>query len=215
LRYYGDFSSAFGSIGITETGTTGNVRSNQRIYATMLLFEAALGLMALAIGYWLNSPSWRTWNWSAQAWWQGIVGTIPPLIFLMVLLYADLDLLARFRKLIEDRITPLFASLRWWQLLLLAAAAGWGEEMLFRGLLQPLFSQWLGTWFGIGGLAIVFGLAHALSWLYFLITVLMSIYLSWLLHTTNNLAVPILVHGLYDAVALLIVQLESKREHGY
>ena len=181
----------------------------RRLYTAMLLFEAGLGGLALAIGYWLESPSWRTWDWSPRAWWLGVLGTIPPVILLVILIYADWDPLARFRTLLEERVAPIFASLRWWQLLLLAIAAGWGEELLFRGLLQPLLCQWLGTWAGIVLLAVVFGLAHALSRLYFVLTLAMSLYLSWLLESTGNLTVPILVHALYDAVALIIMQKED------
>lgn len=180
-----------------------------RLYATMLLFEVGLGMLALAIGFWLESPSWRYWNWRGDAWWQGILGTIPPVILLLVMLYANWDPLAKFRTLLEQRVMPLFAALGWWQLLLLAAAAGWGEELLFRGLLQPLLCEWFGTWVGIALLALAFGLAHALSPLYFVLTVLMSFYLSWLLDSTGNLAVPILVHGFYDAIALLIMHKED------
>ncbi len=180
-------------------------RTAQRLFQTMVLFEVTLGLVALAIGYWLESPSWRSWNWQGDAWWQGILGTIPPVILLLVMLCADWDPLAKFRTLLEQRVIPMFEALSWWQLLLLAAAAGWGEEMLFRGLLQPLLGQWLGTWTGIALLAFLFGLAHALSPLYFALTVIMSLYLSWLLESTENLAVPILVHGIYDAIALLIM----------
>ena len=183
---------------------------SQRLYLTMLLFEAGLGGLALLIGYWLESPSWRTWDWSARAWGLGVLGTIPPVILLVIMLYAEWDPLARFRTLLEERVAPIFAALRWWQLLLLAAAAGWGEELLFRGLLQPLFCQWSGTWGGIILLAVVFGLAHALSRLYFALTVLMSLYLSWLLEATGNLTVPLLVHAFYDAVALIIMQKEDR-----
>lgn len=178
---------------------------SRRLYLTMLLFEVGLGLVACAIGYWLESPSWRYWNWNSEAWWQGVLGTIPPVILLLVMLHADWDPLAKFRTLLEQRVMPMFAALRWWQLLLLAAAAGWGEEMLFRGLLQPLFGFWMGKWFGVSVLAVLFGLAHALSPLYFALTVVMSLYLSWLLEETGNLAVPILVHGIYDAIALVIM----------
>jgi membrane protease YdiL (CAAX protease family) len=184
-------------------------RRTQRLFHTMLGFEIGLGLLALAIGYWLESPSWRVWNWQGAAWWQGILGTIPPVMLLLVMLYADWDPLAKFRVLLEQRVLPLFAALHWWQLLLLAASAGWGEEMLFRGLLQPIFGQWMGNWPGIVVLAILFGLAHALSLLYFVLTVCMSLYLSWLLLELENLAVPILVHGIYDALALLIMHKED------
>jgi membrane protease YdiL (CAAX protease family) len=54
-------------------------------------------------------------------------------------------------------------------------------------------------------LAVLFGLAHALSLLYFALTVAMSLYLSWLLEATGNLAVPVLVHAFYDAIALSIM----------
>jgi membrane protease YdiL (CAAX protease family) len=181
-----------------------------RLYTTMLLFELGLGVLALGIGFWLESPSWRTWDWSPCSWWLGVLGTIPPLIMLLVMLYADWDPLARFRTLLEKRVAPIFAALNCWQLLLLAAAAGWGEELLFRGLLQPLLCQWLGTWTGIIVLAFIFGMAHALSPLYFALTMAMSVYFSWLLESTGNLTIPILVHGFYDAVALLIMHKEDR-----
>jgi len=203
-------TSARATIDLIESKPNRRVLANsRRLYTTMLLFEVGLGVLALAIGYWLESPSWRYWNWQGDTWWQGIIWTIPPVILLIVMLYADWDPLAKFRTLLEQRVAPLFAALRWWQLLVLAAAAGWGEELLFRGLLQPLLCQWLGTWAGIVLLAVAFGLAHALSLLYFVLTVAMSLYLSWLLETTGNLAVSVLVHGLYDAIALIIMHKED------
>ncbi|MEM7235479.1 MAG: CPBP family intramembrane glutamic endopeptidase, partial [Planctomycetota bacterium] len=68
-----------------------------------------------------------------------------------------------------------------------------------------------------------FALLHALTPAYFFIAFAISAYLGWLLHETENLAVPIVVHTLYDFVALTILrrralnipedQLPSPRTH--
>ncbi|HEX4922559.1 MAG TPA: CPBP family intramembrane glutamic endopeptidase, partial [Bdellovibrionales bacterium] len=53
--------------------------------------------------------------------------------------------------------------------------------------------------------SIVFGLLHALTPAYFIIATGISLYLGWVYEASGRLlAVPLLIHGLYDFAALLL-----------
>ena len=87
----------------------------------------------------------------------------------------------------------------------LGAAAGVGEEMLFRGILQYELAARLAAApaVAIGASSILFGALHAVTPMYAALATLASIYFGALYVTTGNLAVPILCHALYDVGALL------------
>jgi len=85
----------------------------------------------------------------------------------------------------------------------LGAAAGWGEEMLFRGVLQSELSDNIGELLALGSSAIIFGALHAVTPLYALIAGIASLYFGELFIQYHNLAVPIVCHGLYDVGALM------------
>lgn len=92
------------------------------------------------------------------------------------------------------------------ELTLLAAAAGIGEEVFFRGVLQTIA--------GIELASVIFGLLHALTPTYFLLATLMGFYLGWLYDATGNLLVPIVVHWLYDTLALWLLRREFVKDAG-
>jgi uncharacterized protein len=87
----------------------------------------------------------------------------------------------------------------------LGIAAGVGEEMLFRGLLQyELISKsGLGIIGSLGLSSVVFGLLHAVTPLYAIMAALASVYFGVLYVVFDNLAVPIACHSFYDIGALL------------
>lgn len=85
----------------------------------------------------------------------------------------------------------------------LGAAAGWGEEMLFRGVLQSELSDNIGELLALGSSAVIFGALHAVTPLYALLAGLASLYFGELFIQYHNLAVPIVCHGLYDVGALM------------
>lgn len=87
--------------------------------------------------------------------------------------------------------------------LALGTAAGWGEEMLFRGVLQFELSERLGDAVALGSSAVVFGALHAVTPLYAILAGLASLYFGELYIQYHNLAVPIVCHGLYDVGALM------------
>lgn len=85
----------------------------------------------------------------------------------------------------------------------LGAAAGVGEEMLFRGVLQSELSSRFGEWIGLAGSSVVFGALHAVTPLYAFLASVASVYFGYLYMSADNLAVPIVCHGIYDVGALL------------
>jgi membrane protease YdiL (CAAX protease family) len=88
--------------------------------------------------------------------------------------------------------------------LALGAAAGIGEEMLFRGVLQFELGSRLGSEIlAVGLTSIVFGALHAVTPLYAGLAALASVYFGWLYLVTGNLVVPIVTHAFYDWAALL------------
>lgn len=87
--------------------------------------------------------------------------------------------------------------------LVLGAAAGIGEEMLFRGVLQSELSNNMGELLALGSSAVIFGALHAVTPLYAFLAGLASLYFGELYIQYHNLAVPIVCHGIYDVGALV------------
>ena len=91
--------------------------------------------------------------------------------------------------------------------MLLAVSAGLGEEILFRGLLQP----WLETLTSVPIALVIsntlFGLLHAITPMYALIAGCVGTYLglSMDLGAERNLLIPIIIHSLYDFLAFLVL----------
>jgi hypothetical protein len=86
----------------------------------------------------------------------------------------------------------------------LGMAAGFGEEMLFRGILQFELVKRVGSsTIAIGLSSLLFGALHAVTPVYALLAGLASVYFGFLYVSTGNLAVPILCHAIYDVGALL------------
>ena len=85
----------------------------------------------------------------------------------------------------------------------LGLAAGIGEEMLFRGVLQYELATRVGEFASVAVTSIIFGALHAVTPLYALLASLASVYFGWLYTSSGNLAVPIATHTVYDIAALL------------
>ena len=123
-----------------------------------------------------------------------------------------LPAIERIKTIVLETLGPALAACRWYDVLLLAAVAGFGEEALFRGALQPLFersSASTGFAWAIGLLAsnLIFGLLHFITPTYALLAGLMGVYLGLLLDVTGtrNLLIPVLAHALYDYLAFLLL----------
>ena len=112
--------------------------------------------------------------------------------------------LRAIREFLVEHLGPVLHQCTWYDLALVAMMAGLGEEILFRGLLQP--------WIGLFASNIVFGVVHSVTPLYAVIAALIGTYLGALQLVTNNLWPPVLAHALYDFVAFLAVADECRGE---
>ncbi len=105
------------------------------------------------------------------------------------------------RRVYRDLLKPSFAGVGVREVVVIAVAAGVGEELLFRGALQPEI--------GLIPASLVFGALHTGGrgtlafgcWV-----ALMGAALGWLAAATGGLLAPIVAHALYDAAALVYIR---------
>lgn len=187
-----------------STNLPPSTKSKPRISAvwTGIAFEGGLGVLALIVGWCLGHvPLDRIYP-RLLPLFAYAAATLPLLAALALLLSFDWKIVRDLRHFMDGFVLPMFAGARWWELALLCAAAGLGEELLFRGLLQPIFCGALGVGWGIGLVNLLFGLMHPFSVTYVVVASLIGLYLSVLFVISDNLIAPMVVHGLYDFVAL-------------
>lgn len=105
------------------------------------------------------------------------------------------------RRVYRDLLKPLFAGIGMREVAVIAVAAGVGEELLFRGALQPEI--------GLIPASLVFGALHTGGrgtlafgcWV-----AVMGAALGWLAAATGGLLAPIVAHALYDAAAFIHIR---------
>jgi len=81
---------------------------------------------------------------------------------------------------------------------IMGLAPGIGEEIAFRGVLQTVLARRLSTPQAIFAQAILFGLGHRTSGPYILLTGLLGLALGTIYAATQNLAIPIFLHALFN-----------------
>jgi membrane protease YdiL (CAAX protease family) len=171
--------------------------------AVAILFEGSLIGVAAGLGWWFEiAPLARlAWDWHGIAW--GSAATLPMFALFLLGNRYPIGPLLKIKQFLVEALGPSLVACRWYDLLLVAAVAGIGEEVLFRGVLQPLAGP---VWSNV-----LFGLVHFITPTYALLAGLLGGYLGWLLVTTENLLVPIVAHGLYDFLAFLVVARECRQ----
>src|SRR5205085_287895 len=139
-------------------------------------------VVALLSGWLLGYPptahlpaygDWSAWSREAAI---GVLACAP--------LLAGLVLMVRFPRgpwrglvrFVQTEVVPWFRGARAADFAVIAALAGFGEEMLFRGVLQDLMTGWWGLPAGVAVGAIIFGLAHYLTTTYAVMAGLMGLY---------------------------------------
>jgi membrane protease YdiL (CAAX protease family) len=182
-----------------------------RTVALTLLFELGLGGAALVIGLAVGFSPAIGLEGTPRAqlvgmgW--GVVGTLPLLAALVVLDWIPWRAIEGVRDVASQMLLQMFGGARAWQLALVALAAGTGEELLFRGLIQTGLANLVGPpygwWGGLVAAAVIFGCCHWLSGTYAVLAALAGLYFGGLLLLTGSLWTPIVAHALYDYVAMI------------
>lgn len=171
-----------------------------------VLVEAALGIGALALAWMFRVPLREQLpaDGPALAWAIacGTLATLPMLAAFLWLMRSAHPELVQLREQVQEMVEMLFPTGKLAQLALVAALAGVGEELLFRGVLQPLAIRWTTPAIGLVVASLLFGLAHSLSRVYFFFALAVGLYLGGLAMHYHDLLAPMIAHGLYDFLAL-------------
>jgi membrane protease YdiL (CAAX protease family) len=160
--------------------------------------------VAASLGGWLRGvPAWTHPNpWVvldvglARATYSGLVG----LAIAGVVVMATRAMVGRvgFATRLHAELRPLARSMSIGMVILLSLSSAFGEELLFRGLLQP--------WIGLIPQAILFGLLHQVGgpsrWVWMGWATLMGIMLGAMYAITGSLVGALLAHALINAVNL-------------
>ncbi len=189
----------------TVTTTSETIRSSHRVTGLAVGFELALALLAAAgswaFGYQLGAAARPTAIGTAV----GVLATMPLLGGLWLTARSNWAAMRRLREEIERHVLPLFVDCSPLQLAAVAAAAGVGEELFFRGLVQGMVTDVIGATTGLLVASALFGLAHFITRTYVLLAALVGLYLGGLALWMDSLWAPIVVHSLYDFIALMIL----------
>lgn len=168
------------------------------------LLQGGLVFAAVLLGSWTGLAPLGQIQFTASDVLVGLLAVLP-----MLVVFATAR---NLRSLVVDLLGRPLSLCTWYDLLLLAALAGLGEELMFRGVLEP----WIGRIHPLAGLIaanVIFGLLHALTPTYAVLATLFGFYLSWLAADPGdaNLLRPILTHAVYDYIAFLLVVREYRR----
>lgn len=177
-------------------------------------FELALAVLAIVLAIWIGIDlraamvfDLPTLNWA-------VVATLPLIATMITLTRSNWAWVKILNEPVETYLRPLMQGLPPGSLLLVALAAGVGEELLFRGVIQQGLTDWAGPGVGLVVASMIFGLAHALNRYYVLVTWVMGLYLGLLYQASQNLVLVMAVHALYDWVVLRFVLLTPPANKG-
>ena len=181
-----------------------NAFESKNFFKTACLFESSLLIISFFLGWLTGVDPFASLFFSEKALITGIFASLPLLIIYFALQQVSYAPLKKISSLLHETLGAALFHRHWTDLLVLALIAGFTEEVLFRGFLQP----WLENVFNIGaGLLIsnlIFALVHAVTPLYALLALMIVLYLGAFLDVDGqrNLLTPIVIHSLYDFVVL-------------
>jgi uncharacterized protein len=189
--------------------------------ALAAMFEGGLAVLAVALGWFLGYPPLASLSGDLSWLAMSLAGVLPPLVILGLCLWVPTRPFIDVMGVVDSVLVPLFKNCRVIELACISLLAGLGEEMLFRGVLQPALTDWIGAglsrlhggasvpssaeWLAAGGVAVLFGLAHAVNRGYALLAAAIGFYLGWLYMITGDLTLPVATHALYDFLALVYI----------
>lgn len=140
----------------------------------------------------------------------GLASAVPISITIYLLMAGPISRIAWIQRAMSQINEKLYLpfgrsirSLTIFEIVLISCAAGIGEEIFFRGMMQ----SFIGVWWA----AVVFGLLHALTPAYFIIATAVGIWLGLLYQFSDNLLVPMVAHAAYDIFALNFLRMQYLR----
>ena len=172
------------------------------ILGVTLAFELGLGVLAVALALLFGLHPWLDLYWHGGLIPITLIATLPMTGMIALVMRSQRNWAEDLRRLVDEKLLPAFYGMHWWGTGLISVSAGIGEELLFRGVVQNGLGGIAGMFAALLATSLLFGLVHALTPAYFMLTTLAGLYLGGLYMATDNLLLPILVHFLYDWIAL-------------
>jgi uncharacterized protein len=170
--------------------------------AGALLFQGAMIPLALVLALLLGLRPWADLKVSGAAIAIAMLATIPPLVAAWLLSYLSYAWVTELLDKIHYVLRLLFRGSGQGAIVAVSLLAGFGEELLFRGVVQAGAEQYLNAWTALLVASVFFGLVHAITPAYFVLATMMGLYLGLLYQVTGNLLIACLVHALYDWAAI-------------
>jgi len=158
----------------------------------------AAGLLALP----LEKHFWDGASFSTAAVATGILVGVILIALVLAFVESPVRITSTIRRDV-DNIVGLFQQATLFDLLLVSVLAGVCEEAFFRGFLQLLLLEHLGTATAVLLASVVFGLLHWVSPAYALFATILGLGFGCLYVLTDNIVIPMVAHAAYDFVALL------------
>jgi membrane protease YdiL (CAAX protease family) len=181
-----------------------------------VLTELGIGGMTFILAWLFGGSVLGHWeeNWSEAAVLRrqistGLLATLPMLGLFVILDRLPLRSLKAIQETLDAHLMPRLAQAQLPGILALALAAGFGEELLFRGWLQPRITDLVGYPHGVTTGIIVaslaFGICHWMNWTYALLATLIGVYLGVVAQWTNGILAAAVAHSTYDFVVLWVL----------
>lgn len=172
------------------------------IVSRVIAVEGGLIALAWVLAWGLDRPLIEliVFDWEGIV--AGLLATVPLYAAMVWSTRTSMPPFPQVRRDVLRLIVPMLRGVTVWQMLLIAVLAGVGEELFFRGLLQPGLGDWVGVWPALILTSALFGALHWITPTYALLAGLIGLYLGGFMAVSGNLIVPILVHALYDFFAL-------------
>ncbi|MDR2642167.1 MAG: CPBP family intramembrane metalloprotease [Planctomycetaceae bacterium] len=199
----------------------------KRFFLQAVLFEGGLGVIALFFGFLFGLKFFRSVFFDVEVFLIIFGLTLPLLVCYFVLRLLPFESLRAIDRLVSEIFQKYLSHLSILQLAIISVAAGFGEEFFFRGLLQSGICEVIDNYIAAGTgvylnlftvlviifVSILFGIAHAITKIYFFLAFLISVYLGLMLILTGNMIIPIAVHAFYDFFIFVFHYQKSKKQN--
>ncbi len=178
-----------------------------------LLILIALGLAWFGLYDHLQPLSEIQWPELVISFGVGLAATIPLGLLMWIMLSLPFAWVREFNLLVDRDVAPLFRNMTIPEIFALSLMAGLGEEILFRwsiqGGVETLLTVKVGgtmaTVIAIMVASLLFGLCHAISAAYMVLTIIIGGYLGLLMTYSGSWITPAVTHFVYDFFAILVI----------
>ncbi|QKK02716.1 MAG: CPBP family intramembrane metalloprotease [Pseudomonadota bacterium] len=176
----------------------------RRTLTVALVFQGGIVVLGVALALLFGLRPWQRIEPVGADLLIAFAGTLPLLLILAMMPAAA----RRWRwagelvRLVQQMLDAVFQRAWPGSVVLVSLLAGVGEELLFRGVVQDGLAGLAHPVIAIAVAAALFGLVHAVSLAYLIVATVIGLYLGLIYHWNGNLLVPIVIHALYDWIAI-------------